>query len=366
MEVHHNGNAPSQSLSELQILTIMSVPPLKVTEPRLVRKVLVSDDHTSAIHGCYQIVLCYECLMEGDNGWCMAGWIVESLARVLLDHPLLAGRLQRREGTGFEIVANDSGIRLLEACYPTSLSHFLELNEKEHLETQLVFWKEIDAQCPQFSPLFYVQANVTNFDCGGYAIGMSCSLLLAEVFLVENFLGKWAEIHKNMSLQRGEIKTPIFYHPRMKNCGSLPSDIVNRAQSQNGVQSLVFKITTEDVNSSKDLWRDLAMLCVEEAEVKLGTDLCSEFCVVVKESSEVTKVESCSMNGWSRGEQGMRLKMKHEIRGSTWEDFGVQKVAFNEGNKPVHVCCWIDSVRDGYAMTVPLPYLKNNAFAVIS
>ncbi|ESW28576.1 hypothetical protein PHAVU_002G000900 [Phaseolus vulgaris] len=353
MEVHGKGSAPSQSLSELQILTIMSVPPLKVTEPRRVRKVLVSDEHTNAIHGCYQIVLCYQNLKEGDDGWYMAGWIVESLARVLLDHPLLAGRLQRIDDTGFEIVANDSGIRLLKACYPTSLSHFLELNKRnQHLKTELVFWKEIDAQCPQFSPLCYVQ--VTNFECGGYTIGISCSLLLAEVFLVENFLGKWAEIHHNMSLQHGEIQRPVFYHPPMKNWESLP--LVNRSESESGVQSLVFKIITEDAK----MGRELAMLCVEEAERKLESDLGSEFCVMVKEcSSEVIKVES-----WSRGE-GMELKLKYEMRGSRWEEFAVQEVAFNEGNKPVHVCTWIDHVRFGYVMTVPLPNLKNNAFAVI-
>ncbi|KAG5123254.1 hypothetical protein AAZX31_11G036700 [Glycine max] len=359
MEVHENGGSPrqSQSLSELQIVTMMSVPPLKMTEPRAVRKVLVSEDNTRAIHGCYQVVMYYENLKEKEHGWCLAGLIVESLARVLLDHPLLAGRLQRREDTGFEIVANDSGIRLLEACYPTTLSHFLHLNEEQH---HLVFWKEIDTQYPQFSPLFYVQ--VTNFECGGYSIGISCSLLLAEVFLVENFLGKWAEIHMNMSPQHEEIQTPIFHHPRLKNPESLPPDIISRTQRQNGVQSMVFTITTEDANFSMELWRELAMLCVKEAEQKLSTNLGSEFSLVVKESSEVAKVESCSMNEWSV--EGMRVK--HEMSASRWEEFGVYEVAFFEGNKPVQVSCWIDSVSDGYAMVVPLPYLKHkNACAVI-
>jgi len=171
---------------------------------------------------------------------------------------------------------------------------------------------------------------------------------------VDNFLGKWAEIHHNMSLQRGEIKRPIFYHPPMKSSESLP--LVNRSQSENGVQSLVFKIITEDANANS---RDLTMLCVEEAERKLDTDLGSEFCVVVKESSGVTKVES-----FSRGEE-MEVKLKYEIRESRWEEFGVQEVAFNEGNKPVHVCSWIDYVRNGYVMTVTLSNLKNNACAVI-
>jgi len=203
---------------------------------------------------------------------------------------------------------------------------------------------------------------VTNFECGGYSIGISCSLLLAEVFLVENFLGKWAEIHMNMSPQHEEIQTPIFHHPRLKNPESLPPDIISRTQRQNGVQSMVFTITTEDANFSMELWRELAMLCVKEAEQKLSTNLGSEFSLVVKESSEVAKVESCSMNGWSV--EGMRVK--HEMSASRWEEFGVYEVAFFEGNKPVQVSCWIDSVSDGYAMVVPLPYLKHkNACAVI-
>nr|KYP67116.1 hypothetical protein KK1_013439 [Cajanus cajan] len=295
MEANENGGTSRSS----QIVAMMSVPPLKVTEPRQVRKVLVSEDHVSAIQGCYQIVMYYEMMREEEHGRCLAGWIVESLAMVLLDHPLLAGRLHTRDHSSFEIVSNDSGVRLLEACYPTTLSHFLELNKKEHdLEADLVFWNEIDAQYPQFSPLSYV----TNFECGGYSIGISCSLLLADAFLFENFLAKWAEIHTKMSHQREKIETPIFYHARLKNPKSLPSDIIPRTQRQNGVESMVFKIS--EVNLDKELWRELAMVCVEEAKQKQGTNLGWEFCLVVKESSEVMKVESLRMNG----HDGLRVK----------------------------------------------------------
>ncbi|KAL2348195.1 hypothetical protein Fmac_002195 [Flemingia macrophylla] len=309
MEADGNGDT-----SKLQIVAMMNVPPLKVTEPRQVRKVLVSDEeHVSGIQGCYQIVMYYEMVREEDahahahahaNGWCLAGWIVESLGMVLLDHPLLAGRLHTRDHSAFEIV--------------------------------------------------------TNFECGGYSIGISCSLLLAEVLLFENFLEKWVEIHTKMSQQRGKIETPIFYHPRLKNPESLPWDIISRTQSQNGVQSMVFKITGV-VNLEKELWRELAMLCVEKAKQKQDTNLGSDFCLVVKESSELIKVESCSMNG-----VGKKMTHEFEISQSTWKEFGVYEVAFNVGNKPIHVSCWIGSVSDdGYAMAVPLPYLNQNSFAVV-
>ncbi|KAJ1391723.1 Transferase [Sesbania bispinosa] len=351
--------------SKLQTVSIMSVPPLKVTEPRRVRQVLVTDTlYPKAIQGCYHIVLYYEKLNEEDHGWSLAGWIVESLARVLLDHPLLAGRLQRKEvsdGTVTEIVSNDSGIRLLEARYPTTLKEFLELNEKEDLESELVFWKEIDEHHPEFCPLFYV----TNFDCGGYSIGISCSLLLAEVLVVENFLKKWVQIHNKMLPQNKDTKTPIFHHTSQENSEPLPSEIISRTQSKNGVQSMVFKITAEDVDFSKEYWGEIVMFCIEDAEQKLDIKMGSDFSLVVKDSAEVIKVETCSKTKSKYNLQGL-LDIQKKILGATWNDFGVYEVAFHEGNKPVHVSCWIASNAagdDGHVMAVPCP--EENACAVI-
>lgn len=171
--VHCNGSFESQSINFLQILGMTSVSPAKPTEPRQVCKIVLNDEKsedkkfngTSKIDGCYQIVMYYENVEEEDHDWSITGWIVESLARALLDQPLLAGRLKKVDKNGFEIVSNDSGIRLLEAQYSTTLFEFLEMSKMErgHHEAELVFWNEIDAHFPQFSPLFYVQVNVTTY-----------------------------------------------------------------------------------------------------------------------------------------------------------------------------------------------------------
>lgn len=165
----------SENLPQLQIEAVLSVRPLKVTEPRRVRQVLMSD--TDCIHGCYQIVLYYESLNEEEGDKFLAGWIVESLGSALVEHPLLSGRLKRKDSDEdeavLEIVSNDSGIRLYEVRFPMVLSEFLSLRaEKEHLEAELVFWKEIDEQNPQFSPLFYVQASSA---CCVYHLALSFS-----------------------------------------------------------------------------------------------------------------------------------------------------------------------------------------------
>ncbi|KAK7252700.1 hypothetical protein RIF29_36841 [Crotalaria pallida] len=350
---------------ELQIVSIMSVPPLKVTEPRRIRQVLFSDPSSEAknIHGCYQICLYYEKLSEeehDDDDKHLAGWIVESLGKALLEHPLLAGRLHRREGDDFEIVSNDSGVRLLEAVYPITLSEFLELNEMENHEAELVFWKEIDNQFPQFSPLFYVQ--VTNFRRGGYAIGICCSLLLAEVFIADNFLEKWAQIHNKqlLSQNEGNHQVPIFGHLHVKNPDPFPSHMISRTLTTNEVESFVFKITTtttEDVDFNEGMLKELAMLCVEDSEEKLHRKMGSGFSLLVKESTEeVIKVESCS-----KEVQGMKLK--NQVTCTAWKDFGGYEVAFEEGNMPVRVSWWIGSVADGHVMALPCP--KENVSAVI-
>ncbi|KAF7828470.1 protein ECERIFERUM 2-like [Senna tora] len=339
---------------KLKIEAVMSVTPLKMTEPRRVRKVVVEEGEgkkSETYGGCYQVVLYYEKGgKEGEEyGWVMGGWSVESLARALSEYPLLAGRLQRREEgeiMGMEIVSNDSGIRMVEARVYTSVSDFLQSSQmKDELEAELVFWKDIDEHTPQYSPLFYV----TNFECGGYSIGISCSLFLAEIVVVENFLKKWAEIHNKILAGNGDTKTPIFYHPRLKNPDSPPSNIISRTPYKNEAQSMLFKITAQDLD-----FESLAMMCVEEAEKKLDRTMGSQFSLFVKDSSEVMKVEF-----WSKDEQRRRrrqeeeLGLKSEMSSTTWDDFGVYEVAFHEGNRPVLVSRWIGSASEGNVVAVP-------------
>ncbi|TKY55495.1 hypothetical protein E2542_SST19910 [Spatholobus suberectus] len=358
----------TQSLPNLQIEAVLSVSPLKLTEPRRVRQVLTSDTDSDvnpkAIRGCYQIVLYYEKLNEKDPDKFLAGWIVESVGSALVEHPLLAGRLQRKDIDNkglLEIVSNDSGIRLYEARFPMVLSEFLALSEKEHLEAELVFWKEIDENNPEFSPLFYVQ--VTQFECGGYTIGISCSLLLADVLVVEKFLKKWAEIHNNMLHQNGEIKAPIFYHPLLiKNYEPPLADVINRTPSKKA-HTIVFKVNAKDFNFNKELWRELAMLCVAEAEQKLHKKVWTDFNVFVKESSEVIRVEGHSKSGYSM--QVLDLSLKNQITGTSWNDFGDQ-VTFHEGNKPVLVSRCIGSIADGHVIVVPCPEENVSAMIIVS
>ncbi|KAK0586143.1 hypothetical protein LWI29_001700 [Acer saccharum] len=96
---------------------------------------------------CLNIVVYHNKVVEEDSSWIVAGWIKESLGRVLADQPMLSGRLRRTSnediGDELEIVSNDSGVRLIETKIPITLSHFLDHQLKEtseESEAQLVFW----------------------------------------------------------------------------------------------------------------------------------------------------------------------------------------------------------------------------------
>ncbi|KAG7553903.1 Transferase [Arabidopsis suecica] len=203
------------------IAGVQSVMPVEVTRHREIRSISVVDPVGVGIfRRTLNIVTYYKeaCDSGDERGWFAAGWIKESLGRALTEQPMLSGRLRRRTTSaeaGLELVANDSGIRMVEAKFPASLPDFLEMvkRDKSRAEAETVFWKDIDENEPQYSPLFYVQ--VTNFESGGYSIGISCSILIADLLLETDFLTKWAQIQTSLAHSQTTIK-PIFHLPSLK------------------------------------------------------------------------------------------------------------------------------------------------------
>ncbi|MCD7469992.1 hypothetical protein HAX54_009498 [Datura stramonium] len=130
----------------------------------------------------------------------MAKWIRESLGMALNERPLLAGRLRSKgenDTNGeFEIVPNDSGVRLIEAKMPMNLDDFLDLEEKRNVEGVCSFGRMFMNKI--LSIHLFFMSRLTNFKCGRYSIGISCSLFLADPFVMTSFLNRWSKIHVNM------------------------------------------------------------------------------------------------------------------------------------------------------------------------
>ncbi|KAK1281716.1 hypothetical protein QJS10_CPB22g01021 [Acorus calamus] len=100
----------------------------------------------------------------------------ESLSTVLTAYPAVTGRLQRDSEGHWMIKCNDAGVRMVEATVKGSVEEWLSHVDREE-ELRLVHWEDM-FQNPCFWSTFYVQ--LTEFEGGGLAIGLSCAHLLAD------------------------------------------------------------------------------------------------------------------------------------------------------------------------------------------
>ncbi|XP_065857067.1 3'-N-debenzoyl-2'-deoxytaxol N-benzoyltransferase-like [Euphorbia lathyris] len=344
---------PHISSNVVQIEAVQTVTPYLVTQPRQIWKVSVKDPIGSSIFKASLNIILF-CNKEEGSGWHVAGWIKESLGRALKDEPLLSGRLRRGQNghSDLEIVSDDSGVRLVEAKIDTTMQHFLALEDVKKAESRLVFWKDIDELNPQFSPLFYLQ--VTNFQCGGYSIGISCSILFADVLITDNFLQKWAKIHRDIVSRNNEAKVPVFYLPNLKPVHENLNGEFSSTTREKITQTVVYKIsnTYEMVN----LKENLALFCLEEAEKKFRIAKTSpEFGFLVKESPKVIKDRS-----WKKCEIGKFENDEVVILKTSDlnECMGMEEVYLREGSKPATVSYWISSGDDGVHAIVGPSYDK--------
>ncbi|KAH7862987.1 hypothetical protein Vadar_011875 [Vaccinium darrowii] len=329
-----------------------SIVPIKMTDPRVTRRVSVAD--SDICQSRFHIIFYYNKMSSQESAWTLAGWTRESLGRALHEQPIFGGRLRRgEEAEGvLEIVSNDGGIRLFEVRISKTLAEFLDLEEREEAEAELLYWKDIDEENPQFSPLFYFQ--VTNFQCGGYSVGISCSLLLADPLAIICFLSRWANIHSKMVSETEMTKPPLFYTPKFKPNASFYTNQVGSNEVKDRRKPLIFKtgkLNPNDVETRKAL----VLRCIEEAELKLGGKRASKFSLIVKTHSEPEEIE---VESYLR--QGLMeekpLSFSSGISCGSWDDLGASEVIFYEGYKPVCVSHWIGSAPgEGLLVLTPCP-----------
>ncbi|KAM7273381.1 hypothetical protein ACFE04_028045 [Oxalis oulophora] len=325
----------------LHIEAIQTVPPQKITaEPRPARQVSITDLTGSGIFKrSLNVILCYNKSTEEDTGYLVAGWIKESLGNAMSEEPMLSGRFRVSEKRGeSEVVANDSGVRLVEGKISMSLHDFLNSKGRKDIEANLVFWRDINEENPQYSPLVYVQ--VTNFECGGYSIGISCSILLADLLMMSNFLHKWTQIHKNLMSQNDAKKLPLFYfHDNEKAKIILTSQITSNHKNNSNNQTMIYKIPRE--NPLEYSYKDLALLAIEKTEKQIGTKLGQEIYLFVQESANTIKIENYDKDNKLVGV----MSPGNDMLNARWDELG--EISFYEKNKPAHFSYWIGSRHGG-------------------
>lgn len=170
---------------------------------------------------------------------------------------------------------------------------------------------------------------------------------------MDKFLLKWANFQKDMLSKNDEVnQVPIFYLPNLKPPSLAGNGNFSPASSERCGPTMIFKITGETVDLKNEVSKKLALLCIEQAEKKFGSEtISSEFCFLMNESLRFTKVENCKKT------ELVKSHLKSDqvtITCSSLKDYlGINEIAFKEGNKPAHTSHWIGSVNNGLVIAIP-------------
>ncbi|KAL6843888.1 hypothetical protein ACP4OV_026459 [Aristida adscensionis] len=131
-----------------------------------------------------------------------AGDVARALTTKALKDPMfpwldayfpVAGRVRRADAGEARrpyIKCNDCGVRIVEAKCDRDMADWLRDDAPDRLR-QLCYDKVLGPEL-FFSPLLYVQ--ITNFKCGGLALGFSWAHLIGDVASAATCFNKWAQI----------------------------------------------------------------------------------------------------------------------------------------------------------------------------
>ncbi|KAG5562696.1 hypothetical protein RHGRI_005427 [Rhododendron griersonianum] len=125
----------------------------------------------------------------------------ESISEMLNGFPMVTGRLLKNDQGQWMIKCNDAGVRLVEARAKGSVEGWLRRTDREK-ELLLAHWEDMYYK-PYFWSTFYVQ--LTEFEEGGLAIGLSCTHLLVDPPSAAMLVKAWADITLG-----GKMFTPRF------------------------------------------------------------------------------------------------------------------------------------------------------------
>ncbi|CAL9752326.1 unnamed protein product [Musa acuminata subsp. burmannicoides] len=311
----------------LHVDAIQTATPGKVASPGQARRIVTATPlGPEVLQRRFQVVLYYGKAREEEveSPLAVAAWIKESLSAALPRHPVLSGRL-RNGGGSWEVKFNDSGVRLVQATAETTMSEFLASNDRDGKEAQLAYWEDINEDDPNFSALFYIQ--VTQFQGNGYAIGISCSLLLADPLFLSRFLRSWSQIHTQL-LSQGRLTKPPMFHLSCFRRPDRPRRVNSVPFTSSSATSTTMLFMADPPPDARS-YGELAAACLREATRRLGAEAVPEFSLMISDHTGDLKVESHGATGLASPNQVLDVVW--------WGQLGMEEVAFTPGNTPVHV-----------------------------
>lgn len=336
---------------QIHIDAVQSVMPVAVTLPGQSRRVSTVGGplRPELLQSRVRIVLYYE-----DNGAAtpamMGAWIKESLSAALATEPVMAGRLRREnDGSGhWEVKLNDCGARLVQATAEASMAEFM-CGDGDRWGAHLSYWVDVDKENPNFSALFYVQ--VTQFHGGGFSLGISCSLLLADPLFLGHFLNSWAHTHAAM-LSHGQLtNSPIFhltYFQRPGQSHHLKSiDLGSNPPASN--TTLLF-VADPKANNVQSACCQIADNYFQVATRRLRKKDLSTYSLIISGDHSADKIVKPRAIASSN-------VVDETAQEQAWvNQLGLENMNFIGGNDPIRVSCQIIScLEDGLAMIITPP-----------
>lgn len=160
-----------------------------------------------------------------------------------------------------------------------------------------------------------------------------------------SFLKRWTDFHIEIVSRTDVANIPIFYRPNLRKAGPSPGLSIGSSTKACPGQTMIFTIATKVLDLDNEIHNEFAATCIEEAEHKLGYKTAPNlnFSFLVKDPSEDVKVKNFTREGLV---QKPSTTVNEINTSSTWDDSRTNQICFQEGNKPAHVSCWINSVPD--------------------
>ncbi|XP_059639074.1 protein ECERIFERUM 26-like [Cornus florida] len=188
-------------MAEVSFLCKQTVVSTKPVQPGKFYPLSVLDRVMERNH--LRVVYYYRTPMRREAGE-LTRKLMESLSELLSCFPMVIGRLEQSEEGHWRIKCNDAGVRMVDARARGSVEEWLRSVDREK-ELKLVHWEDMFHK-PYFWSTFYLQ--LTEFEEGGLAIGLSCTHLLSDPICATMFIKAWAD--KTLG---GNMVTPPLFHP---------------------------------------------------------------------------------------------------------------------------------------------------------
>jgi hypothetical protein len=194
---------------------------------------------------------------------------------------------------------------------------------------------------------------LNRFQDGGYAVGVSCTALLADPRSLARFLLEWARIHaemkeKNKTLLRPMMQYMAYFQRPELCCRRIRSFPIDSAAAD-GVRArtVLFRTSAAIAGGGGDL-RALASTCMARATEELGADMASRFTLVVAPADPARGATTVETSVAADG-----IKTGHKLEAAEWSELGLEELTLR-GAKPVHVSCRIVAGgEEGFVVVMP-------------